>query len=278
MAQQETGLGIALLGVGLLGVGDVHVEVTPTAVAATATIPAPTVAVGSTVSASAVAATATLPAPTITISSEVAGVAVAAVASIGAPGVAVGSNVAVTAIAAAATIDTPAMSVGSNIPATAVAATATIGVAKITKFDTLFANGDGTLNNVVNELDNTTNVYLSIDDDPDSPNDSDFANNSIVLGTASAFFDLDPTDPDFVSMLMTDIEIRVEGNLVGSTHKLYAQLYESNETTTLSDEVECVDISSPTSYTNYNISFTGIVGSDKATWDDARIRLRWSTV
>ena len=44
----------------------------------------------------------------------------------------------------------------------------------------LYATGDQGFTDVVNENDTTTNLYQSVDDDPDSPSDSDWINNSDV--------------------------------------------------------------------------------------------------
>ena len=45
----------------------------------------------------------------------------------------------------------------------------------------LFPTGDGTIVDVVNELDTVVNLFASIDEDPDSPNDADWINNAVAV-------------------------------------------------------------------------------------------------
>jgi hypothetical protein len=49
------------------------------------------------------------------------------------------------------------------------------------KTASLYATGDGTKTDVVNENDATTDLWQSIDDDPASPSDSDWVNNADVI-------------------------------------------------------------------------------------------------
>jgi hypothetical protein len=64
---------------------------------------------------------------------------------------------------------------------------------------------------------------------------------------------------------------------VGTTLELYARIYESDEVTPLTDEELVATVSADAAFTNTSpVSFSGVVGSDKATWDGARLRLRWA--
>lgn len=45
----------------------------------------------------------------------------------------------------------------------------------------LFATGTGTVADVVDEADTTTDLHLSVDDDPDAPTDTDWVNNSVEV-------------------------------------------------------------------------------------------------
>ncbi len=82
---------------------------------------------------------------------------------------------------------------------------------------------------------------------------------------------------DFGNAEGASIVVRVAGNDVASTHKLYVRLFKADETTTLSDEVELVDVSTSSGQTNYSATITGVsTTATKAEWDAARIRLRWS--
>ena len=143
----------------------------------------------------------------------------------------------------------------------------------------LYANADGTINNLVNEVDATSPLWSSIDDDPDSPTDADWVNNAVsVTGAQQGFFDLTATPGDFGTADSAEIEVRVKTQDVSGTLRLMARLYESDESTPLSDEVEAVAISVDGAFTNYTATFTGLnTTADKTTWDAARIRFRWAT-
>ena len=51
----------------------------------------------------------------------------------------------------------------------------------------LFATADGTITAVVDEIDGTTDIWESIDDEPASPNDADWINNAITPTSGSGF-------------------------------------------------------------------------------------------
>ena len=144
---------------------------------------------------------------------------------------------------------------------------------------TLFATGDGTITDLEDETGATTGLWASIDDDPDTPTDTDWVNNVNELsgGDASGFFDITNMPGDWGNAEGGSIVVRVAGNDVAATHKLYVRLYKSDETTTISDEVELLSVSSPSGQTNYAGTITGVSATaTKAEWNAARIRLRWS--
>jgi hypothetical protein len=139
----------------------------------------------------------------------------------------------------------------------------------------LIATGDGTLADVVDELNNTTNIWQSIDDPPDTPVDTDWINNQV--DEASAFFDFTDVPGAFVTALGLRIEFRFRGQNWGSgTRNLYARIYQSDESTALTDEMLVQAVTGDGSYANATVTFTGVVGSTKAIWNAARIRFRWS--
>lgn len=141
---------------------------------------------------------------------------------------------------------------------------------------TLYATGDGTIVNVVNELDTTTNLYQSIDDDPSTPTDTDWINNTEA--TASQFVDLGNTPADFGTMATLTILVRWRGQAYRSNISCYAQIYQSNETTSLSDEVLVSTATGNSSFANTTaITFTGVsTTASKNVWDGAKVRFRWA--
>lgn len=139
----------------------------------------------------------------------------------------------------------------------------------------VYANGDGTIADVVDEGGATTDLYQSIDDDPDTPNDADWVNNQVAA--ASAFFDLDDMPAGFGNAESLSIEVRVRGqNWDTGNVSLFARVYQSDETTPLTDEIELTELSADGSFANVGGTFTGLVAGSKSIWDGARVRFRWA--
>lgn len=88
---------------------------TPSAVTATATVPAPTVRLSKTAAPSVAAATATVPAPTIRLSKTAAPSTVAGVVSVPAPTVQLSMTAVPSTVAAVAAVPTPTVQAGSNV-------------------------------------------------------------------------------------------------------------------------------------------------------------------
>lgn len=106
---------------------------TPSAAAATAAVPAPTLLTSSTVTPSAVAGTATVPAPTVQTGSTVTPTAVAAAAAVPAPTVSTTGNATPTpaAVAATAAVAAPTLLTGSTVTPTTAAAVAAVPSASL---------------------------------------------------------------------------------------------------------------------------------------------------
>jgi hypothetical protein len=139
----------------------------------------------------------------------------------------------------------------------------------------LFATGDGTITDVVNELDAASPLWSSIDDDPATPTDSDWINNT--EDEASAFIEITNLPGNFDGMISAQIVPRDRGQeWTAGDRSLYIRLYQSDETTPLSDEVQIADRNGNTAFVNGLVTITGIVAGTKTIWDGARIRYRWS--
>jgi hypothetical protein len=85
---------------------------------------------------------------------------------------------------------------------------------------------------------------------------------------------------DFGNAETGTIEVRTQGeNITTETMQLYARLFQADEITPLSNEVLVATETGDDGWTNNTIVFTGIdTTADKATWDAARVRFRWSAV
>jgi len=141
----------------------------------------------------------------------------------------------------------------------------------------LYPTADGTDTDVVDEGDATTDLYASIDDDPASPSDSDWNNNTDDAG--QAFYQLTDMPADFDVAVSATITVRYRGAAYdgSGTVTLYARLYQSDESTVLSDEVQVAQVTADGSFANTSaVTLTGIVAGTKTTWDGARLRLRWA--
>jgi hypothetical protein len=140
----------------------------------------------------------------------------------------------------------------------------------------LFPTADGTKTDVVDEGDATSDLYASIDDDPASPSDSDWNNNTDAAG--EAFYQLTNMPSDFDEASAVTITVRYRGQNFGAgTVTLFARIYQSDESTALSDEVQVAQVTANGSFANTSeVTFTGVTASDKTTWDGARLRLRWA--
>lgn len=141
----------------------------------------------------------------------------------------------------------------------------------------LYATATQTISDVVDETDATSNLHESIDDDPASPNDADWINNTDDAG--EAWFDLTDLPGDFGTMDSIEVVVRWRGQNFGTgTVELYARIYEADETTPLTDEELVATATADTSFANTSpVTFSTVEPADKTTWDGARLRLRWAS-
>ena len=141
---------------------------------------------------------------------------------------------------------------------------------------TLRPTADGTIDaEVVHDAGTAAPFYTHIDDDPDSPNTADWVANSQNEIAASAFFDVTDTPADFDTM--NTLEIKIDFEAVGfadDTAVLYAQMYQSDESTTLSDEMQLATQATATGL--ITVSFTNVTAGSKTIWNGARIHFRWT--
>jgi hypothetical protein len=143
--------------------------------------------------------------------------------------------------------------------------------------------GEHTITNVVNEGDDATNLYASIDDDPSlwlsTSADTDYINNgsNSEAATQQAFFALTDMPPNFAGMDSLIIFFRYRGtNFWGSpTISVYAQVFQSDESSALTDEELVQQLTGNGAFGTGSVAFSGVVASNTATWNGARLRLRW---
>ena len=94
------------------------------------------------------------------------------------------------------------------------------------------------------------------------------------------FSELTDLPADFGNADTATITVRYSGaNFVGADSvSLFAQIFESDETTALSNEMSIVTVTADILFTNTSaIAFTGLdTGKGKSIWDAAKLRLRWA--
>jgi hypothetical protein len=115
---------------------------------------------------------------------------------------------------------------------------------------------------------------------PAEANDAQFG-----TGTAPGSFtvrcDLEATPSDFVSMSSLSVVVRMSAYdfLSGDSATVTARVFQSNLSTPLTDQVTVDTLTdADASFSNYTVAFTGVVASNKATWDDAVLVLTYTPV
>jgi len=140
---------------------------------------------------------------------------------------------------------------------------------------TIDPDGDGTITGIFNQDAAVTNLYQSVDDDPDAPVLTDYVSSGEADG--DTFFTLGSVPADF-DTIETPLTIRAylaSTDFGADTATLYAQVFAANETTAYTDEVQVgTQASSGLVTANFTVNATGLA-ADKAAWDAARIKLRW---
>ncbi len=138
---------------------------------------------------------------------------------------------------------------------------------------------DGTNDgDAVNENDSIIDLYASIDDDPDSSDTADYVNND-ARTSASVFLNLTDMPLDFFSMDSLHIDFYLNApslSFVDDTCTLDAQVYQSDELTTLTDSVQLATEITGAGY--YSLDFSSVIAGNKDIWDGARLKLSWTYV
>lgn len=106
--------------------GGTNATVTPIAIQATTSVPAPDVSAGATVTPNAVQATTSVPAPALSAGATVSPNAIQATTSVPAPTLSAGATVSPNAIQAATSVPAPALSAGSTVTPAAISLTTSI--------------------------------------------------------------------------------------------------------------------------------------------------------
>ncbi|MDD5487287.1 MAG: DUF2341 domain-containing protein, partial [Dehalococcoidales bacterium] len=139
---------------------------------------------------------------------------------------------------------------------------------------TLRPNADGTTTGWTTSGGGSTNLYAEIDDDPDSPTDTDYVQGPNKTDS-SMFVELGNTPSDFESAGTVEIKARHQENGSGNdTITIYYQIFQSDESTALTAETAGTTLTEG-SWTNNAYSSLSITGTNSKTiWDGAKLRIR----
>lgn len=135
---------------------------------------------------------------------------------------------------------------------------------------TVLPNGDGTLTAWQDQVGGTSNLYTRVDELVASPTDADYIISTLT--TNSMFLQLQdmPVDLDTV----TGIVVKVRANRDSGSRTLTAQLFQSDETTALTNSQVTAGLGG--TITNYTLNHTVTGATTKAAWDGARLKLTGS--
>ena len=154
--------------------------------------------------------------------------------------------------------------------------TATLSQIAATSF-TVIPVGDGSNSLVYNQAGTTTDLYLSVDDDPDSPDTSDYIFTKGVDGYQ--FFDMSATPGDFGSIFTLQARVAIRNINPDPTVNLYGQVFASDESTPYTGEVVLATDATADGLTEtvFTLLAAGL-SAGKGGWDAATFRLRWDFV
>ena len=115
-------------------------------------------------------------------------------------------------------------------------------------------------------------AYEQINDSPDVPSTNSYLQNNPATD-ASAFLLLSDMPGSFVTASGVTFVAHVTGTgFTDDTCNLYAQVFQSDETSALTDEML---IATEVTDGKVSVPATGVIAGNKTQWDGARLRLRW---
>jgi hypothetical protein len=121
-----------------------------------------------------------------------------------------------------------------------------------------------------------TGTYTNIDDDPSSSaSESDVASGPAINSDSTAYYGLTTMPSDFGGMTSLQYRVRYRFQSISNdTLDFYVQIFQSDGTTALTNQMLVASGTANTSWTDStDVSFTGVVASDKTTWDAARLKI-----
>lgn len=139
---------------------------------------------------------------------------------------------------------------------------------------TVYPNGDGTNGGWTNQVPSSSNLWQSIDEGTDSPNDADYI--QAVTNVVMAFL-LGDMPGDFSAITGITIRLRLQRVTVKGADRQFSTcaIYQSNESSALTATCDLTGTTGTVTTFSFTPSITG--ATDKTTWDAARIKFNTPT-
>lgn len=139
---------------------------------------------------------------------------------------------------------------------------------------TVYPNGDGTIGNWTDEFSGGSNLYGSVDEGTDSPNDADY--NKVSTNDVIAYL-LGNMPSDFDTATAVTIKVRLQVQTTKGADRKFSTcaLYKSDESTAIT--ATCDLTGTTGSMTTYTFTPTITGATDKTSWDGMRLKFNTPT-
>lgn len=139
---------------------------------------------------------------------------------------------------------------------------------------TVYPNGDGTNGGWLNEVSSSSNLYLSVDEGTDSPNDADY---SIADSNVTMAYLLGNMPSDLDTVTACTVKVRLQRQTFKGADRQFSTcaIYQSDESTALTATCDLTSTTSTITTYTFNPSVTG--ATDKTSWDGARLKFNTPT-
>ncbi len=139
---------------------------------------------------------------------------------------------------------------------------------------TVYPNGDGTKTGWTNESSGTSNLYASVDEGTDSPNDADC--NQAFTNDVIAYL-LGDMPVDFGTATAVTVKVRLARTEIKGNDRQFSTcaLYKSDESTAITATCDLTGTTATVTTFTFTPTITG--ATDKTSWDGMRLKFNTPT-